>query len=94
MKCRQCGAEIAEKALICYRCGTATTEPAFKPPSRPRRSPALSLVVSILAIGLLVLVAVYTSRTPSAQTPRFFGEVTVGAAVFLVAVRAILRRRR
>ena len=27
MVCRQCGTEIADKALICYRCGTATTEP-------------------------------------------------------------------
>ena len=26
MQCRNCGAEIADKALICYRCGTATTE--------------------------------------------------------------------
>ena len=26
MKCRSCGAEIAANALICYKCGTATTE--------------------------------------------------------------------
>ena len=26
MQCRSCGAEIADKALICYKCGTATTE--------------------------------------------------------------------
>lgn len=24
MVCRQCGTEIAEKAIICYKCGTAT----------------------------------------------------------------------
>jgi len=29
--CRHCGIEIADKALICYRCGTATTEAKFKP---------------------------------------------------------------
>ena len=29
MICRKCGTEIAAKALICYRCGTATTEPLF-----------------------------------------------------------------
>src|SRR4051794_2353264 len=44
MKCKYCGTEIADKALICYRCGNATTEPRFKPPSegslfeKPRRS--------------------------------------------------------
>jgi ribosomal protein S27E len=28
MTCRKCGTEIAAKAIICYKCGTATTEPA------------------------------------------------------------------
>ena len=35
MRCRQCGTEIADKALICYRCGTATTEAKFKAPAAP-----------------------------------------------------------
>jgi len=60
--------KLAEKALICYRCGAATTEPSIKPPSKPRRSPVASLAVSVLALGLLALVAVSSSRAPSAQT--------------------------
>ena len=41
MQCRNCGTEIADKALICYRCGTATTEAKFKPvPLKPRRLPS------------------------------------------------------
>ena len=41
MQCRNCGTEIADKALICYRCGTATTEAKFKPaPLKTRRLPA------------------------------------------------------
>ena len=37
MKCRSCGTEIADNALICYKCGTATEEPKIKPPApRPR----------------------------------------------------------
>ena len=35
MQCRNCGTEIADKALICYRCGTPTTEAKFY--GRPRR---------------------------------------------------------
>ena len=31
MQCRNCGAEIADKALICYKCGTATTEAKYQP---------------------------------------------------------------
>jgi len=56
MKCTHCGATIADKALICYRCGNATTEPRIKPPDdvslfeKPRRSrvPLVAVVVLIL----------------------------------------------
>jgi len=59
--CRHCGTEIADKALICYRCGNATTEPRVKPPAegslfdRPRRSrlPLVALVI----IAILALLA-------------------------------------
>src|SRR5215510_14728604 len=60
MKCRYCGTEIAAKALICYRCGNATTEPRIKPPiegpilGRPRRSrrtvPLVLLILIVLAL--------------------------------------------
>ena len=61
MICTHCGTEIADKALICYRCGNATTEPRIKPPSqgplfqRPRRSrmPVVAIVVLIL-LALLI----------------------------------------
>ena len=68
MICKHCGTEIADKALICYRCGNATTEPRIKPPDdvslfeKPRRSrtPLVAVVVLILlallaawALGLL-----------------------------------------
>ena len=61
MICKHCGTEIADKALICYRCGNATTEPRVKPPSqgplfeRPRRSrmPVVAMVVLIL-LALLI----------------------------------------
>ena len=61
MICKNCGTEIADKALICYRCGNATTEPRVKPPSqgplfeRPRRSrmPVVAIVVLILLALLM-----------------------------------------
>ena len=61
MKCRYCGTEIADKALICFKCGNATTEPRIKPPvegpilGRPRRSrlPFVAIVI-ILVVALLV----------------------------------------
>ena len=58
MQCRSCKTEIADNALICYRCGRATSDPKVKPPSegsifehRRRRSPWLiALIIVILAI--------------------------------------------
>ncbi len=57
MQCRNCGTEIADKALICYRCGTATSEAKYKP-YVARASRRVSSIVWI-AIGatLLVLLA-------------------------------------
>ena len=60
MLCTHCGTEIADKALICYRCGNATTEPRVKPPAdgplfeRPRRS-RTPMVVTVLVLILLAL---------------------------------------
>ncbi len=60
MICKHCGTEIADKALICYRCGNATTEPRVKPPSegslfeRPRRSR-----MSVVAVVVLILLTLF-----------------------------------
>jgi len=62
MTCTHCGAQIADKALICYRCGNATTEPRIKPPDdvslfeRPRRS-RLPLVAIVVLILLAIIAA-------------------------------------
>jgi len=57
MKCRSCSAEIAVNALICYKCGTATSAPRITPPSaRPRRSrlPWAGLVLLGLALAAVI----------------------------------------
>ena len=61
MQCRQCGAEIAEKALICYRCGTATTEAKYQPAPLRRAvaSSSRTLLLIVLAIVIAGLVAFY-----------------------------------
>jgi uncharacterized membrane protein YvbJ len=60
MQCRNCGAEIADKALICYRCGTATTEARYQPApiGRRRSSTMLRTIVLVMAI-LAAVLAVY-----------------------------------
>ena len=55
MICRTCGTEIAEKALICYRCGDATSVPRLQPPApRSRR-----LVTAAGGLALLVVAGLY-----------------------------------
>jgi len=60
MQCRNCGTEIADKALICYRCGTATSEAKYKP-AQPRRERArrMPLVITVIVIAVVVLLAWY-----------------------------------
>jgi uncharacterized membrane protein YvbJ len=57
MQCRNCGTEIADKALICYRCGTATTEARHKPFVRPGARSPWTIVSITIAIAALVLLA-------------------------------------
>lgn len=47
MICRSCGSEIADKAIVCYRCGTPTAEPATR--SAPTRMPTSWLLVLVMA---------------------------------------------
>ncbi|MBI4476903.1 MAG: zinc ribbon domain-containing protein, partial [Acidobacteria bacterium] len=55
MNCRNCGTEIAEKALICYRCGAATTERRVEPAQPSRRAVSLSAWPVIIALVLIVI---------------------------------------
>ena len=93
MICRNCGIEIADKALICYRCGTATTEAKFKPAAAKRRSP-LPLVASVIALVLMLMAAFYIERTAAGATPRLLGWAAVAVAVAGVAILAYARRSR
>ena len=61
MKCRECGTEIAEKALICFRCGTAVTEAVTKPYAAKRKTRPLVVYV-VFAIILLIAAAMYFLR--------------------------------
>ena len=90
MKCRKCGTEIADKALICFRCGAATTDAVYRPPA-PRRS-STPLVVSILALALLIIAALFLGRVTTGEVPRYLSWVVVGIAVLIVVLRAVGRR--
>jgi uncharacterized membrane protein YvbJ len=69
MQCRFCSTEIADNALICYRCGKATSDPRVKAPAegsifehRRRSRWPMVLVIVILAI-LAILAAAWSLLT-------------------------------
>ena len=90
MICRQCGTEIADKAIVCYRCGTATTDPVRRPVQiRKRRNPLLSTA----ALVLLVLAALFLGEA-GRVAPRYQAawEMPVAAALLVVAVVLVVVR--
>jgi uncharacterized paraquat-inducible protein A len=55
MICRNCGIEIADKAIVCYRCGTATADSVRKPVEIRRRRGAAVPIVILVLLALLAL---------------------------------------
>ncbi len=57
MKCRACGTEIAEKALICFRCGASVQEAIHKPfvATRKKRPVILYVIIAVLVLATMVI---------------------------------------
>jgi hypothetical protein len=87
MVCRNCHATIADKAIVCYRCGTPTAEPVAAPPARRTSSAG-----AIWAIVLAVAAAFLWWQLPGPPTAPARLAVAV-LAIVAVAV-ALLRLRR
>ena len=63
MTCRSCGATIADKAIVCYRCGAPTAQPApVKPAASGSRGRLIFLLV-VLAAAIVLLVYTYWKRS-------------------------------
>ena len=93
MQCRNCGTEIADKAIVCYRCGTATTDPVRRPVRvAPRRS---SIVPIVLVVALVVVAGVFAQASGTAAEPQYYqlaAGLAGGAALAILLVRILKRR--
>jgi len=92
MQCKNCGTEIADKALICYRCGTATTDAKYKPAPLPRKQGAGSMIALVLALVALIILALFMGRVSTGEVPRVIAWVVVAIAAVLVVLRGVSRR--
>ncbi len=92
MQCRNCGTEIADKAIVCYRCGVGTTDPVRKPVAIKPRGSRPSLVAGIipLLLALAALALADTSGYPKEMDGAAAVLATLGALLLIVR----LARRR
>lgn len=90
MICKNCGTEIADKALVCFRCGAATFETRTQPGRPARRR---SSVPAVLALIILILAALFMSQAAVGEAPRIVSWILAGLAVIVLAWRLLQRRR-
>ena len=93
MHCRSCGTQIADKAIVCYRCGAATTDPVRTPAAAgKRRAPGPGLITAIvpLVVALVLVVMARSSATPEVLTYAAWASASVGVLALIVR----LARRR
>jgi protein-S-isoprenylcysteine O-methyltransferase Ste14 len=90
MVCSNCGTEIADKALICYRCGQATFEARRAPAPPPARGRQLVLVVAMI---ILILSALFLGQVQTNTVPEWVRYTVITLALVVLAHR-LLRRRR
>jgi hypothetical protein len=88
VRCRFCDTEIADKALICYRCGRATTDRRVEPPPA-RRGLSGAAVAGIAAAGLGAAAAL-----PIYLDDAMLWGAEAGIAAVVAAVVARWRRSR
>ena len=64
MKCRQCGTEISDKALICYRCGTAVTEAVHKPAELKKTKRPIIVYVVFAVLVIVAIIIMFLRSSP------------------------------
>jgi len=91
MLCRACGTEIADKAIVCYRCGAVTASPRQAVAAGPRRGRPAALRAAA-AIAVLVAAGVLLVPRVPAGAPRLLAFAGL-ALVTLLVVRFVIRAR-
>ncbi len=93
MQCRSCGTEIADKAIICYKCGAGTTDPVRKPVPIPPPGggwPSLLTVVVPFVLALTFILLSESSDYP--QTMTTVAALFAGLGAVLLIARLTRRR--
>ena len=90
MKCTNCGTEIADKAIVCFRCGTPTAIPAdVRPPARPAPQPT-----TVVPLIIVVLAVILGFIAPAGSNLRLLAWAVAGVEFVAGVVWPRVRRRR
>jgi len=89
--CRQCGTEIADKALICYRCGRSTTDERAQA-GRGAAGARRPVWPAALALAVLVLAGLFMATAAAGRVPNWLRWSVVGLAAVALAGRLVRRR--
>jgi hypothetical protein len=93
MLCRHCGTEIADRAIVCFRCGAGTTDPVRRPAKvAPRRRPLVPLVTMVILLVAALSLAQASRTAADPETFQLAAGLAGGAAAAVLLV-LVLRRR-
>jgi hypothetical protein len=92
MQCRNCGTEIADKAIVCYRCGVGTTDPVRKPVAITPRGGGQSLVAAVLPLLLALAALALANRSGYPREMDIAASVLAVVGVLLLITRLVRRR--
>ena len=92
MQCRTCGTEIADKAIVCYRCGAGTTDPVRKPAALKPGGARPSLAAGILPL-LLALAASLADDVSGYPREMNIAAIVLACLGALLLIARLLRRR-
>lgn len=90
MTCSNCGIEIADKAIVCYRCGHPTVAARRKPAALPSRG--RSLIVT-LAFVVLMLSGLFLGQAGTDALPPEVGWAIGVLSAIILVWRVAVRRR-
>jgi uncharacterized membrane protein YvbJ len=83
MQCKRCGTDIADKAIVCYRCGAPTAEAVAPTPPAARRRRLI--IPGVAAAAILIIAALYMAMAARGSTPPLLNwGMLVLAAVIVV----------
>lgn len=94
MICQDCGTEISDRAIVCFRCGRSTSGPPSAPPSPIRRARTQPLWLAVTALLVLVAGGLYMATAASGQVPAPLSYTIAALAAVVLAWRIMRRKRR